>query len=160
MVGRLLIETGVSSNNECPIIKQGWETTTIMTTETFNSSDSNKIDKNSLLFKSILNNYYIRSSMLPHIHRQLIGNNDHLALKEHQMISLDDFIRLHRTDLFIKHFDQVYQTIQPKEREFSFSGSVCAIIEYNPSVNPIINHHIPSYSSLEQNIWIYPWDYI
>ncbi|EGG22845.1 hypothetical protein DFA_04975 [Cavenderia fasciculata] len=100
-----------------------------------NNSNNSSSDKDRY-FKSIINNYYIRTKIFKHvegIHR-MIASRHSLILKSHQMISLNEFILLHRTDLFIKHFDQVYQTMKSLSDTFSndiFKDILASIFKRN-----------------------------
>ncbi|EGG14752.1 hypothetical protein DFA_11012 [Cavenderia fasciculata] len=69
------------------------------------------------LFKGLLHNRYVRTKIFKHveiIHQQIIDSDSRnryvLVLKSHQIVTLCQCIILNRTDLFIKHFDSVYQS--------------------------------------------------
>ncbi|EGG15298.1 hypothetical protein DFA_10132 [Cavenderia fasciculata] len=92
-----------------------------------NYLDTNKKKKNSetsLQFKSIINNRYLRTKIFNHVNhihqaivdRHFIGREHQkgwtLIVKISQVVSLQEFIRINRTDWFIDHFDRVYDTIK------------------------------------------------
>ncbi|EGG22856.1 hypothetical protein DFA_04986 [Cavenderia fasciculata] len=96
-----------------------------------NNSDSDK--RRSEYFKGILNNKYLRTKIFNHveiIHHRIINNDDKnhykLALKSNQIMTLCECIKVNRSDLFIKHFDSVYQSMlsYSNEKEFSFNSQV------------------------------------
>ncbi|EGG22806.1 DENN domain-containing protein [Cavenderia fasciculata] len=73
----------------------------------------------SINLKIILNNVYLRTKIFKHVeqlHRRIIDNDVNnkfrLCLKGHQFSSLHECIILNRTDLFIKHFNQVYKSFK------------------------------------------------
>ncbi|EGG15300.1 hypothetical protein DFA_10134 [Cavenderia fasciculata] len=83
-----------------------------------------KNSESSLQFKSIINNRYLRTKIFNHVNhihqaivdRYFIGRKHQkgltLIVKISQVISLQEFIRINRSDLFIDHFDRVYDTIK------------------------------------------------
>ncbi|EGG15296.1 hypothetical protein DFA_10130 [Cavenderia fasciculata] len=85
---------------------------------------NDKRSESSLQFKSIINSYYLRTKIFNHVNhihqaivdRYFIGREYQkeciLIVKIPQVISLQEFIRINRTDLFIDHFDRVYDTIK------------------------------------------------
>ncbi|EGG22847.1 hypothetical protein DFA_04977 [Cavenderia fasciculata] len=86
---------------------------------------NNKADINNL-FKSLLHSSYIRTKIFNHveiIHQRIISS-DLLVLKSNQIVSLCECIKVNRSDLFIKHFDSVYQSMlsYSNEKEFSFNN--------------------------------------
>ncbi|EGG22846.1 hypothetical protein DFA_04976 [Cavenderia fasciculata] len=76
------------------------------------------------LFKSLLQSSYIRKKIFNHveiIHQSINDSykNHHIrSLKSNQIVTLCECIKVYRNDLFIKHFDSVYQSVSKDQHNY------------------------------------------
>ncbi|EGG15293.1 hypothetical protein DFA_10127 [Cavenderia fasciculata] len=89
-------------------------------------------DKKNVSFKRIINNQYLRTKIFKYvedIHDGILERHeiDHdttkdvsLVVKIPQVTTLEEFIRINRIDLFIDHFDRVYDAM----KQYSIGGKV------------------------------------
>ncbi|EGG22854.1 hypothetical protein DFA_04984 [Cavenderia fasciculata] len=114
-----------------------------------NNNSSNTDQRRSEYFKSILNSKYLRTKIFKDvgiIHHKLYcrqGQPIIYRLKSHEIISLKECIIVNRTDLFIKHFDQVFKSVNRDQDNFNSLLITALKNQWRPtksSLSILMNH--------------------